>query len=135
MAPDADTCTCRSQKDLNSAFNNFVAADYIQHNPDLGDGRQTAIDGLKSLWADPKTSFAIHRIFFGEDGFVVQSEASFAGGPRTVVYDIFALQGTCITEHCECSLGLSRNSSKTYLAIGDNMQAIKSNTVSQHPYF
>lgn len=47
----------------------------------------------------------------------IQLEASFAGGPKMVVYDIYRLDGTCIREHW------------------DVMENIKFPTVSTHPYF
>jgi predicted SnoaL-like aldol condensation-catalyzing enzyme len=47
----------------------------------------------------------------------VLAEGSFAGGPKTVIYDLYRVQGNCIVEHW------------------DALMEEKANTVSKHPYF
>ena len=41
------------RRDVRSAFDTYVATDYIQHNPGLADGRDAARDALAVKFAEP----------------------------------------------------------------------------------
>jgi predicted SnoaL-like aldol condensation-catalyzing enzyme len=42
-----------TEKDVERAFQTYVVADYIQHNPGIADRRQAAIDALKPKFSQP----------------------------------------------------------------------------------
>ncbi|MES2511611.1 MAG: nuclear transport factor 2 family protein [Pseudomonadota bacterium] len=78
----------------------FDGDNYIQHNPNIGDG----LSGLgKALGAMAKAGITmkysqIHKVL-GEGNFVlVVSEGNFAGKPSSF-YDLFRIQGGKIAEH------------------------------------
>lgn len=78
----------------------FDGDNYIQHNPNIGDG----LSGLgKALGAMAKAGITmkygqIHKVL-GEGNFVlVVSEGNFAGKPSSF-YDLFRVQGGKIAEH------------------------------------
>ena len=41
------------RRDVRTAFDTYVAEDYVQHNPGLPDGRDAARDPLARMFADP----------------------------------------------------------------------------------
>ena len=51
-----------TKKDVRAAFEKYVAPDYIQHNPNIVDGRDAAIEALTPLFSRPDARFDIKRI-------------------------------------------------------------------------
>jgi hypothetical protein len=47
------------KKDVKAAFYQYVATNYIQHNPNILDGRDAAIEALTPLFSSNKTSFEV----------------------------------------------------------------------------
>lgn len=50
------------EKDVRTAFETFVAAGYIQHNPGIPDGRDAAIAALTPMFADPEFHADLKRV-------------------------------------------------------------------------
>lgn len=94
-------------KDVPKAFNDYVAENYIQHNANILSGRQPALDALTPLFSSPDNEFDVKRLTIGRDGsgesmVVVHLEATNTGGSattKTVVIDMYRLEGSCIVEH------------------------------------
>ena len=106
------------QKDVERAFMEFVAEDYIQHNPNILDGRQAAIDMLKPKFSNPDASFEIKRILVDGDLAMIHvhgkmDKVSLGGA----VADIFRLENGKIVEHW------------------DVLQPVPENAVNPHPMF
>lgn len=48
-----------SKKDVEAAFNQYVASNYVQHNPDILDGRDSAIKALTPLFSSENNTFEV----------------------------------------------------------------------------
>jgi predicted SnoaL-like aldol condensation-catalyzing enzyme len=106
------------ERDVRGAFEAYVAADYIQHNPGIADGRDAAIKALEPLFSRPGAQFDVKRIIVDGDMAVIhlrgRSSPSERGG---AVADIYRLKDGKIVEHW------------------DVIQPIAETTISPHPYF
>src|ERR1035437_2628312 len=61
-------------KDVNAAFKTYVADTYIQHNPNVADGKALPIQYLSSwLQENPKSSCEIKRVIGEGDMVVIHS--------------------------------------------------------------
>lgn len=106
------------QRDVERAFREFVAEDYIQHNPHIPDGRAAAIEMLIPKFSSPNARFAVKRILVDGDLAMIhlhgQSNSDEPGG---AVADIFRLENGKIVEHW------------------DVVQPIPANAQNPHPMF
>ena len=106
------------QKDVEKAFNEYVAENYIQHNPNILDGREAAITALKPKFSSPEAIFDIKRIIVDGNMAVIhlhgRMNKTHAGG---AVADIYRLDNGKIVEHW------------------DVLQPIPENAVNPHPMF
>lgn len=88
------------EKDVKRAFETYVAADYIQHNPGIADGREAAVKALAPMFARPDARFDVKRILVDGDYAAIhlhgRGDASTAGA---AVADIYRLKGGKIVEH------------------------------------
>lgn len=87
------------ERDVGAAFTRFVAPDYVQHNPNILNGRDAAIGALRDLFASPEVSFEILRILVDDDLAVVHVKASRDGAPPAAVADFYRISGGWIVEH------------------------------------
>lgn len=106
------------EKNIKQAFNHFVAPDYIQHNPNIADGRDAAIAALTPMFSNDGSSFEIKRIVVDGDIAVIHlhgkaNETTLGGA----VADIYRIQDGKIVEHW------------------DVIQTIQASTINPHPYF
>jgi predicted SnoaL-like aldol condensation-catalyzing enzyme len=88
------------EKDVKRAFETYVAPDYIQHNPNVPDGRAAAVAMLAPMFAAPGAKFEIKRIMVDGDMAVIHLLGR--GDPKTAgaaVTDIFRLKDGKIVEH------------------------------------
>lgn len=107
-----------AERDVRGAFETYVAADYIQHNPGIGDGRDAAIKALEPLFSRPGARFDVKRIIVDGDMAVIHLRGRGSPDERGgAVADIYRLSGGKIVEHW------------------DVIQPIAETTVSTHPYF
>jgi len=106
------------QKDVRKAFTTCVAEDYMQHNPNIPDGRDAAIEFLEPMFSRPDSRFSVKRILVDGDLAAVhlhgQSNVSEPGG---AVVDLFRLKDGLIVEHW------------------DVLQPIPKLSKNQHPMF
>ncbi len=87
-------------RQVRSAFEAYVAPDYIQHNPGLGDGREAAIAALTPMFSDPGHSFSIRHIVVDGDlaaiHIFVKPDPAARGA---AVADFYRLKDGKIVEH------------------------------------
>lgn len=88
------------QKNVRKAFTDYVADEYIQHNPTIPDGRAAAIEFLEPKFSQPSARFDVKRVLVDGDLAMVHlhgrmSEDSLGGA----VADIFRLENGKIVEH------------------------------------
>jgi predicted SnoaL-like aldol condensation-catalyzing enzyme len=106
------------QKDVEKAFKEYVAENYIQHNPNILDGREAAIAALKPKFSNPDAIFDIKRIIVDGNMAVIhlhgRMNKTHAGG---AVADIYRLDNGKIVEHW------------------DVLQPIPEKAVNHHPMF
>jgi predicted SnoaL-like aldol condensation-catalyzing enzyme len=108
-------------KNVTAAFDKYFATNYVQHNPNIADGRAAAIAALDPLFSSPTTSFdvseasnenmnriltfdaiawtQIARVMVGPEYTVIHINAITAGQPNYNVYDVYRTEGSCIVEH------------------------------------
>lgn len=89
-----------AEKDVERAFDTYVAKDYVQHNPGLPDGREAAVTALKPMFARPGAVFEVKRIIV--DGDIAVIHLFGRGDPATrgaAVVDIYRMAGGKIVEH------------------------------------
>lgn len=88
------------RKQVREAYEAHVAADLIQHNPTMADGRDAAIAALTALMANPAASFEVKRIVVEGDLAVVHYHGRLdPTGPGAAVVEIFRLSKGKIVEH------------------------------------
>lgn len=89
-----------TDRDVKAAFERYVAADYIQHNPGIADGRAPAVAALASMFAQAGREFRIKRILVDGDMAVIHVHAIPAPGSRGAsVFDMYRLKNGRIVEH------------------------------------
>ena len=88
-----------TERDVPAAFGRFVAADYIQHNPTIADGRDAAVAALTDKFATPGARFDVQRILVDGDHALIHIKASVPGNPVAAVADIYRLEGGLVVEH------------------------------------
>lgn len=88
-----------TERDVEAAFARYVAPGYLQHNPNILDGRDAAVAGLRELFATPGAGFEILRILVDGDLALVHVRAEFPGSPPLAVADIYRLQDGMLVEH------------------------------------
>lgn len=78
----------------------YMAEDYIQHNPDYETGREAFITSVQSLAAAPAAT-TVNNIRTFEDGNYVflHTVYNFAGAGEQVAFDIFRFESGFIAEH------------------------------------
>ena len=89
-----------TEKDVKQAFDRYVVPDYIQHNPNLPDGRAAAVAMLAPMFSAPGAEFDVKRIIV--DGNMAVIHLFGRGDPKTqgaAVTDIFRLKDGKIVEH------------------------------------
>jgi hypothetical protein len=52
-----------TEKNVTKAFNKYVATNYVQHNPNIADGRSAAITALSPLFGSNATGFQVSPVF------------------------------------------------------------------------
>ncbi len=87
------------QVDVRAAFDTYVAADYVQHNPGLADGRAAARDALAVKFAEPGFSIEVVRLLVDGDLCALHLRPSRNGEPAAAVVDIYRAEGDRIVEH------------------------------------
>ena len=87
------------ERDVRRAFEKHVVEDYIQHNPTIADGRETAIIALHDKFAHANARFEIKKILVDGDLAVVHVRAFPLGGVEAAVADFYRLKSGKVIEH------------------------------------
>lgn len=88
------------QRNVRLAFETYVSADqYIQHNPTIADGRESAVTALHDKFAHPDARFEIKKILVDGDLAVVHVRAFPNGGKEAAVADFYRLENGKVVEH------------------------------------
>ena len=88
------------QRDVRGAFERYVALDYIQHNPNIPDGREAAIVALTPLFANRDMHLEVRHVVVDGDMAVVHLLARESPTAReAAVADVFRIQAGKIVEH------------------------------------
>jgi predicted SnoaL-like aldol condensation-catalyzing enzyme len=107
-----------AQRDVRTAFLTFVAEDYIQHNPNIPDGRSAAIAALEPKFSRPDARFDVKRIIVDGNLAVIHLHGRVGDGdPGGAVADIYRLADGRIVEHW------------------DVLQPVPEHTANPHPMF
>lgn len=89
-----------TRKRVAEAFAFLVADDYIQHNPNVQDGPEPAIEMLTPKFdGSPDARFEIQRILVDGDLAMVHVKATRPGAPAAAVADIYRFRDGKIVEH------------------------------------
>ena len=89
-----------TRKDVKGAFETFVVADYIQHNPGLEDGRAAAQAALTPMFAESGAQFDVKHVLV--DGNMALVHLFGRGDPKTLgaaVVDLYRLRSGRVVEH------------------------------------
>jgi predicted SnoaL-like aldol condensation-catalyzing enzyme len=106
------------ERDVRRAFEQYVSADYIQHNPNIPDGREAAIAALTPLFSRKEVELQVRHVVVDGDMAVVHLFAREGTAARgAAVADVFRLSHGRIVEHW------------------DILQAIPENPINPHPMF
>lgn len=98
---EAFTAELYGEKKVRKAYEKWVMEDYVQHNPEVADGRESAISFLENLMINhPASTFDVKRIFVDGDYAIVHLHAKLilAHAGLTII-DIFRISGGLIAEH------------------------------------
>ena len=88
------------QRNVRLAFERYVTDDYVQHNPNIADGREAAILALTPLFSAPGARFDVKRVLVDGDLAAVHLLGrSSEEGPGGAVVDLFRLKNGKIVEH------------------------------------
>jgi len=89
-----------TRKDVRGAFETYVSPDYIQHNPEISDGRDAAINFLVPMFSAPDARFDVKRVLVdGEFAAVHLNGRLDASGLGVAVMDLYRFQQGRIVEH------------------------------------
>ncbi len=106
------------QQKIKKAFMDHVAPHYIQHHPNLLDGRDAAIEMLEPKFSSPAARFDIKRILVDGNLAVIHLHARMnETNLGNAVADIFRLEDGKIVEHW------------------DVLQPVPEKAISPHPMF
>ena len=95
-----------------------VGEPYIQHNPNILDGREAAIEMLEPKFSPATASFAVKRILVDGDLAAIHLHARLSTEyPGGAVVDMFRLEDNKIVEHW------------------DVLQPVPTECVNPHPMF
>jgi len=106
------------EKNVRKAFLKYVKEDYIQHNPNIPDGREAAIEMLEPKFSSVSASFDIKRILVDGNLAAIHLHGRFSqDNPGGAVVDLFRLEDGNIAEHW------------------DVFQTVPEKSINPHPMF
>jgi len=107
-----------AQRKVRAAFDKHVGEPYVQHNPNILDGREAAIAALEPKFSAPAARFEIQRVLVDGDLAAVHLHARLTpGAAGGAVVDLFRLAEGKIVEHW------------------DVLQPVPERCVNPHPMF
>lgn len=88
------------EKQPRLAFERYVDEGYIQHNPNIPDGREEALAWLEPVWNLPEAEIQVRRVLVdGDYAFVQIIGRMNRDDPGSAVMNIFRLEDGIIMEH------------------------------------
>ena len=88
------------RRQVRQAFEKHVGDPYLQHNPNIGDGREAAIAMLEPMFSAPGASFDIKRVLVDGDLAAVHLHGRRSPEVRGgAVVDLFRIADGKIVEH------------------------------------
>ena len=106
------------QRRVREAFEKHIGDPYVQHNPNILDGREAAIVALEPKFSAPGAQFDVKRVLVDGDLAMVHLHARLSpGSPGGAVADLFRLADSKIVEHW------------------DILQPVPENCANPHPMF
>lgn len=98
------------QHEIRPAFEAYVARDYVQHNPEIANGRDAAIAWLEKKMARSTVRMDVRRVLVDGDYAVVHLLASQGpDDPGHAIMNIFRLQDGQIVEHWDVTQAIPAN--------------------------
>lgn len=91
--------TAYGQKQVRKAYEAYAAADLVQHNPNIADGREAAIAEIEGLLKNPAAHFEVKHILVDGDMAAVHFRGSLGPGMGAAVVEVFRLKAGKIVEH------------------------------------
>lgn len=91
--------TAYGQKQVRKAYETWVAADLVQHNPNIADGREAAIAEVEGLLKNPAAHFDVKHVVVDGDMAAVHFRGSLGGETGAAVVEWFRLKDGKIVEH------------------------------------
>ncbi|GAA1734031.1 nuclear transport factor 2 family protein [Aeromicrobium alkaliterrae] len=85
--------------DVAGAADEYIGDTYVQHNPQVDDGREAYVEALAPYVAEPGVEYEIARVVAEDDLVVVHALNTAEGAPATAVADIFRVEDGKIVEH------------------------------------
>ncbi len=83
-----------------AAFEKYVRADYVQHNPGIADGREEALKWLEPVFARKGVEIQVRRLLVDGDFATVQIIGRMGpDDPGSSVMNIFRFEDGLIVEH------------------------------------
>ncbi|OLM28969.1 putative membrane protein [Pseudonocardia sp. Ae717_Ps2] len=86
-------------RDVAGAAQTYVAENYIQHNPQVPNGRAAFVDTMGPYVKDSGVTFRIGQVVAEGDIVVVHAESTEKDGKRSAIADFFRVEGGKIVEH------------------------------------
>jgi predicted SnoaL-like aldol condensation-catalyzing enzyme len=86
------------ERNVAKAFE-LVSPNYIQHNPNLPDGKDAALAFLTTLYSAPESTFELQRMLVDGDLAAVHVRAHPVGRPPLAVAEFYRLADGLIVEH------------------------------------
>ncbi|RSN27174.1 hypothetical protein DMC61_25175 [Amycolatopsis sp. WAC 04169] len=86
-------------KDVATAAETYIGDIYLQHNPQVADGKRAFVETLKPVVEEAGRSFSISRVIAEEDLVLVHALSRVVNGEAVAVADIFRVENSKIVEH------------------------------------
>lgn len=100
-------------KEYTQALTDHVSVDYINHNPFVSDGRDTAITFFQQPVFQDVVSDVLRTLVDG-DLAAIHRRSQFPGAPPVAGVDIYRFDGTCIVEHWDVVQALPANATNPH---------------------